>query len=182
MLTFLPMTSAAAYPNRRSAPGLKDSIRPRASITMMASTAASTTDRSRASLSLSFSMSRLRSVTSRATARPPMTAPEASFRGDTVSDTSMRRPSFVSRTVSWRSTRSPCLMRSRSLVVSSTAPGGIRTCTERPTIASAGYPYINSAPRFQLRIVPCRSFARIASSDDSINAVRIRRVSSWGRE
>src|SRR4029453_14950165 len=49
-LTFFPMTSSSVYPNSRSAPGLKASIRPRPSITTMPSTADSTLDPHRFSL------------------------------------------------------------------------------------------------------------------------------------
>src|SRR4051812_40958583 len=49
MLTFRPSTSASVYPNRRSAAGLNASMRPRASIRTMPSTADSMIDRHRVS-------------------------------------------------------------------------------------------------------------------------------------
>jgi hypothetical protein len=66
-LTLRPASSAASYPNSFSAAGFIDSIRPLASMMMIASTAAARIARVRASLSSSCVSAFLRSVMSRVT-------------------------------------------------------------------------------------------------------------------
>ena len=102
-------------------------MRPRASITMMPSTADSRTDRRRASLSFSACSSFLRSVISRAIADAPKMVPAASRIGEMLNATSTRRPSFVALTVSKFRTRSPARIRSRIAESSPTNGGGTIT-------------------------------------------------------
>src|SRR6185436_3923403 len=92
--------------------------------------------------------------------------------GDTVSEISMGRPPFVTRTVSKWSTRSPRRMRARMSSSSDWRSGGIRILTERPTNSADEYPNIRSAAALQDVTMPSRSFAMIASSDDSTMAAR----------
>src|SRR6185436_11222855 len=63
--------------------------------------------------------------------------------------------------------RSPNSRRSRMYGSSCARSGAISFETESPTISSAVYPYNRSAPLFQLRIVPFKSFPMTASSVDS---------------
>ena len=80
---------------------------------------------------------RFRSVMSRATFAAPMIVPSASRIGETLSETSMTRPSFVSRWVSKWPTRSPRRMRSRIRTMSSEWVSGIKVETGLPTISRA---------------------------------------------
>ena len=80
------MTSCDAKPNIRSAATLNSSMRPRPSITRMASTAESMIDRYRSSLERSAASTRLVSVMSRPMADAPTTRPSASKIGETVSE------------------------------------------------------------------------------------------------
>jgi hypothetical protein len=61
----------------------------------------------------------------------------ASRMGETLSEMSTRRPSFVTRTVSKWSTDSPRAMRARIAVSSSWRSGGISIVTGWPTASSA---------------------------------------------
>ena len=96
---------------------------------LAASAAASSRSRS--------SSARFRSVMSRATFEAPTILPSASQIGETLSDTSMMRPSLVHRLVSKWFTRSPCRIRSRIWMTSSLCSGGFRTEMCLPMISSA---------------------------------------------
>ncbi|CAA9472279.1 MAG: hypothetical protein AVDCRST_MAG25-2130 [uncultured Rubrobacteraceae bacterium] len=67
----------------------------------------------------------------------PTMLPSEFFMGETVVETSTLRPSLVMRTVSYWSTPSPRLIRSRIPRISSGLSGGTRMLMGRPTASSA---------------------------------------------
>ncbi len=109
-------------------------------------------------------------VMSRATFDAATTRPPSSRTGDMVTEMSMTRPSFETRTVSNGSTRSPRRSLSRITTSSSSRSGGMSMVIGRPTASRLECPKSRSAPAFQERMMPSRSLLTIASSDDSTMA------------
>ena len=109
----------------------------------------------------------LRAVISRVTLDAPIILPPASLMGDTVTETSIRLPSFVRRTVSKCCTLSPRLMRDKIISSSPNRSGGMSRLIEPPTISTAVKPKTFSAPAFQKVTMPSRFLPMMASSEYS---------------
>ena len=92
--------------------------------------------------------------------------------GEIVNDTSMRLPSFATTIVSKWGTSSPFHTRSSVAISSSRLSGGNSLSVDWPTASAAVYPSSRSAALFHKVIVPSRSCAMIASSDDDTIAAR----------
>ena len=114
-------------------------------------------------------------VRSRVIFDAPMMVPFESRIGEIVSETSKRRPSLATRTVSKFVIWSP--RRIRSWVSSSSCARSFGTMIriDRPTASSAEYPNRRSAAGFQAVMMPSRSLPMIGSFDHStIDASRWR--------
>ena len=117
---------------------------------------------------------------SRAIFDAPMMLPEPSRIGEIVSETSSRRPSLATRTVSNDSTRCPRRSCSRIACSSSIRSGGTIRVIAWPTASWAVYPNSRSALAFHDRMMPSSVFPTIASEDDSTMAAS-RALSSSAR-
>jgi hypothetical protein len=102
----------------------------------------------------------------------PATRPDASRTGETLRETSIRRPSRCTRTVSKCRTRSPRASRAMMARFSSARSGGTMRPTERPTTSCAAWPYMSSAAGFQLVMTPSRVSPITASSVEATIAAR----------
>ena len=116
----------------------------------------------------------LRSRMSRATFDAPMTRPDASRIGEIVNDTSTRRPSLDANTVSKWETFSPFHTRFRVSISSFRLSEGNSMSVDLPSAWAAVYPSSRSAAPFHNVMVPSRSCAMIASSEDDTIAARYR--------
>ncbi len=106
----------------------------------MPSDAFSIRARNSASRRLSSASARFRSVMSRAMVDAPVTAPDASRMGETVSETARWTPSLATRSVSRVSTASPLATACRMSCSSSRRSRGTNVEMWRPIISSAVYP------------------------------------------
>ena len=95
-----PLTSSAAYPKIRSAPGLKYVMFPWLSAERMASFAVTARMRNRSSLARSACSARLRSVRSRVTLANPTSAPRSSRTALIKTSAQKREPSLRTRQAS----------------------------------------------------------------------------------
>ncbi len=97
----------------------------------------SSVNRRRVSLSRKAASARRSLVTSRAIFAAPTMRPSPSRIGETVTDTSIRRPFFARRTVSNRGTRPPLEMFATMRNSSSARSGGISIVTDWPIASPA---------------------------------------------
>ena len=116
----------------------------------------------------------LASVMSRATFEMPMVAPEGDLIGEMLSETSIRLPSFRSRTVSLCSMLSPQPIRRSASCISGSRSSGTSSVMFSPTASAAVYPNSRSAAEFQPVIVPSSDIVMMASLDDSTAALNSR--------
>ena len=107
---------------------------------------------------------------SRAIFKAPTTRPVESLTGQTVSDTSTRRPSFVTRTVSKCSTRSPRRTLARTVSSSARRASGMMRVIGWPAASAAVQPNIRSAAGFHEVMIPSRVLLTITSLDESTMA------------
>src|ERR1700683_304947 len=140
--------------------------------------AASRQKRIRCSLPRGSCPTSLIRLTSRAIWEAPTILPAESFSGEIVSDTITCPPFFAIRTVSKCSMRSPARKRCKISASWACKSGGMRIVIGFPRTSCSVYPKIRSALRFQVVIMPFRSFATIASSEVSTMAASLERVSS----
>ena len=162
-----PIASAAVQPNIRSAAGFHEVMIPSRVLLTIASSEESTMAASRARVS----SKRRRSLMSRAIFEAPTTRPVESLTGETVSDTSTRRPSFVTRTVSKCSTRSPRRTLARTVSSSSARrSSGMMSVIGWPTASAAVQPNNRSAAGFHEVMIPSRVLLTITSLDESTMA------------
>ncbi len=128
--------------------------------------------RNRSSLSCTAASAFFCSVISCATFDAPTIRPAESLIAETVTDTFTLPPSLRKRTVSKCRTLSPRRIFPRISVSSCSRSGGINRVMDWPTISSAGYPKIRSAPSFQLVTMPHKSLPIMASSENSTIAAK----------
>jgi hypothetical protein len=155
-------------------------MQPYASMTMMASTADSMTERHRSSLARRARSLYLRALMSRARIAAPITALDPSVIGDIDRTTSISAPLFVRTLVSYCRTGWPSRRRSSTNEKLSCRSLGTRVATDFARMSAAAKPSRRSAPGFHSRIAPSRSVTTIASSDDSRIAARILAASPPG--